>query len=69
MWRRPANSSHVRVLESGHLIPQEKPSIFGAFQKNTILLLSLVGAHASGFSAKELHEFLSSRYGTQRSLL
>ncbi|KAI1787261.1 alpha/beta-hydrolase [Ganoderma leucocontextum] len=47
VWRRPANSSHVRILEAGHLIPQETPSIF----------------------AKELHEFLSSRYGTQRSLL
>ena len=29
VWRRPANSSHVRILESGHLIPQEVPSIFG----------------------------------------
>ncbi|TBU22440.1 alpha/beta-hydrolase [Dichomitus squalens] len=47
VWRRPANTSHVRILESGHLIPQEVPSVF----------------------AKELHEFLNSRYGTQRALL
>ncbi|KZT54463.1 hypothetical protein CALCODRAFT_438552 [Calocera cornea HHB12733] len=29
VWRRPANSSNVRVREAGHLIPQEAPGRLG----------------------------------------
>ncbi|KAI0705335.1 alpha/beta-hydrolase [Earliella scabrosa] len=47
VWRRPANSSHVRILNSGHLIAQEAPSEV----------------------AKDLHEFMNSRYGVQKALL
>ncbi|KAI0372477.1 alpha/beta-hydrolase [Pilatotrama ljubarskyi] len=46
VWRRPANSSHIR-MPAGHLIAQEAPSDL----------------------AKEIHEFLNSRYGLQKSLL
>ncbi|KAI0672322.1 Alpha/Beta hydrolase protein [Trametes maxima] len=47
VWRRPANSSHVRMFSAGHLITQEAPSDL----------------------AKEIHEFLNSRYGAQKALL
>lgn len=29
VWRRPANSSNVRVAGAGHLIAQEKPQALG----------------------------------------
>lgn len=29
VWRRPVNASNVR-LNAGHLIPHEKPKVFGA---------------------------------------
>ncbi|KAI0325516.1 alpha/beta-hydrolase [Cubamyces sp. BRFM 1775] len=47
VWRRPANSSHVRMFSAGHLIAQEAP----------------------GDLAKEIHEFLNSRYGSKKALL
>ncbi|KAL1948465.1 hypothetical protein VTO73DRAFT_12540 [Trametes versicolor] len=47
VYRRPANSSHVRMFSAGHLITQEAP----------------------GDLAKEIHEFLNSRYGTPKALL
>ncbi|KAI0827409.1 Alpha/Beta hydrolase protein [Trametes gibbosa] len=47
VWRRPANSSHVRMFSAGHLITQEAPADL----------------------AKEIHEFLTGRYGSPKAML
>ncbi|KAI0634240.1 Alpha/Beta hydrolase protein [Trametes polyzona] len=47
VWRRPVNSSHVRMFSAGHLITQEAPDDL----------------------AKEIHEFLDSRYGILKASL
>ncbi|CDO74601.1 hypothetical protein BN946_scf184586.g6 [Trametes cinnabarina] len=39
VWRRPANSSHVRMFSAGHLIAQESPGDVGEFVPLTELTM------------------------------
>ncbi len=62
-WRRKVNTSH-RIVPSGHLIAQEIPSVAGMCGINKSRKPVLMPA-----AAKDLHEFLSTRYGAQKALL
>ena len=63
-WRRKVNSSH-RIVPSGHLIAQEIPSIAGTSPKASLRS----DRHLILDAAKDLHEFLSTRYGAQKARL